>query len=135
MPPLNKPTKPVTYGNQKMITRSVIEERDFTIDPIQETDEQFVEELPLTEFLYRIGIENYDRLESYSLILSVDFEDEIDIVRVRTVEYLEESDAEVLHRVDRENKALKRYNEDYSAYQEQMAGKKSRIAQIQSMQD
>jgi len=132
---LKKPQKPVTYGNQTMVTREIVEEREFAVEECSEIGGDISEEIPAREFLRQVGLDPDDlnNVDSYSLILSVEYEGELNIINVRTIEYQEETEAETLYRVGQENKAKARYQDQLASYKARLNEGAARSAYLESM--
>lgn len=132
---LKKPQKPVAHGNQTMVTRELVEEREFTVEECSEVGEDISEEIPAREFLRQIGLDPDDlsAIDQYSLILSVEYDGELNIINVRTIAYQEETEAETLYRVGQENKASARYQDQLASYKARLSEGAARSAYVESM--
>ncbi len=130
-----KPQKPVTYGNQTMVTRELIEEREFTVEECGDVGEDVSEEITAREFLRRVGLDPDDLsdLDKLSFILSVEYEGDLNIINVRTFQYEEETQAETLYRVSQEHKASERYQTQLASYKARLSEGAQRSAYLESM--
>jgi hypothetical protein len=132
---LKKPQKPVTHGNQTMVTRELVEEREFTVEECSAVGEDISDEITAREFLRQVGVNTDDlsNLDKLSFILSVEYEGELNIINVRTFEYEEETQAEVLYRVSQENRAKERYASEMASYKARLNEGAQRRTFVESM--